>query len=206
MSARILLINPRITTAPRARFPLSLLHLASALEARGHVADIIDGNVEADAGGLAGRLLRERSYAAVGVSVMDADNFVIVAPDAGRAQVSVSSSVLRQGYSARYELIEFAVFTLGARARGLVPLHAACIGEHERGVLVIGDSGAGKSTLALHAFAGGMRLVAEDSVFVTPGSLRANGVANFLHLRPESLRSEERRVGKECRSRWSPYH
>ena len=23
---------------------------------------------------------------------------------------------------------------------------------------------------------------------------------------PEGLRSEERRVGKECRSRWSPYH
>ena len=26
-----------------------------------------------------------------------------------------------------------------------------------------------------------------------------------LHLRPGD-RSEERRVGKECRSRWSPYH
>src|SRR3712207_7614539 len=25
-------------------------------------------------------------------------------------------------------------------------------------------------------------------------------------LRPGSQRSEERRVGKECRSRWSPYH
>src|SRR2546422_9507318 len=25
-------------------------------------------------------------------------------------------------------------------------------------------------------------------------------------LIPEVLRSEERRVGKECRSRWSPYH
>ena len=24
--------------------------------------------------------------------------------------------------------------------------------------------------------------------------------------RDEQLRSEERRVGKECRSRWSPYH
>ena len=23
---------------------------------------------------------------------------------------------------------------------------------------------------------------------------------------PENIRSEERRVGKECRSRWSPYH
>ena len=23
---------------------------------------------------------------------------------------------------------------------------------------------------------------------------------------PDGIRSEERRVGKECRSRWSPYH
>src|SRR5688572_6216232 len=27
-----------------------------------------------------------------------------------------------------------------------------------------------------------------------------------LHRRYYHLRSEERRVGKECRSRWSPYH
>src|SRR5574341_2492932 len=27
---------------------------------------------------------------------------------------------------------------------------------------------------------------------------------NFVHAR--KVRSEERRVGKECRSRWSPYH
>src|ERR1035438_4082039 len=26
------------------------------------------------------------------------------------------------------------------------------------------------------------------------------------HVRIEEARSEERRVGKECRSRWSPYH
>ena len=26
------------------------------------------------------------------------------------------------------------------------------------------------------------------------------------HREPDELRSEERRVGKECRSRWSPYH
>ena len=26
------------------------------------------------------------------------------------------------------------------------------------------------------------------------------------YTRPGSIRSEERRVGKECRSRWSPYH
>ena len=31
------------------------------------------------------------------------------------------------------------------------------------------------------------------------------GVVGELHA-GESVRSEERRVGKECRSRWSPYH
>ena len=29
---------------------------------------------------------------------------------------------------------------------------------------------------------------------------------DILVLTPEEGRSEERRVGKECRSRWSPYH
>ena len=47
-------------------------------------------------------------------------------------------------------------------------------------VAVMGPSGTGKTTL--------MRLLTGQ-------------------LRPDSTtRSEERRVGKECRSRWSPYH
>ena len=29
---------------------------------------------------------------------------------------------------------------------------------------------------------------------------------NFAHGDVIMIRSEERRVGKECRSRWSPYH
>src|ERR1044072_678628 len=37
------------------------------------------------------------------------------------------------------------------------------------------------------------------------------GVGNLCNANPETeyphlFRSEERRVGKECRSRWSPYH
>src|SRR2546422_174232 len=32
------------------------------------------------------------------------------------------------------------------------------------------------------------------------------GVAHDLNNPLASVRSEERRVGKECRSRWSPYH
>ena len=29
---------------------------------------------------------------------------------------------------------------------------------------------------------------------------------NRRRVKEEDVRSEERRVGKECRSRWSPYH
>ena len=32
------------------------------------------------------------------------------------------------------------------------------------------------------------------------------GLANALFWLGDLARSEERRVGKECRSRWSPYH
>src|SRR2546426_2321747 len=38
---------------------------------------------------------------------------------------------------------------------------------------------------------------------------RRQGTESIPHLKtygPLALRSEERRVGKECRSRWSPYH
>src|SRR2546421_8273779 len=36
------------------------------------------------------------------------------------------------------------------------------------------------------------------------GTLTAGGIAGLAGF--VGIRSEERRVGKECRSRWSPYH
>ena len=57
-----------------------------------------------------------------------------------------------------------------------------------------------------------------DRIFILTcqraGLLRVQQVADFLnktpnqiqHMRRKAERSEERRVGKECRSRWSPYH
>ena len=35
---------------------------------------------------------------------------------------------------------------------------------------------------------------------------RDKAVQAFIKLGLADARSEERRVGKECRSRWSPYH
>src|SRR3712207_1374571 len=43
-------------------------------------------------------------------------------------------------------------------------------------------------------------------VYYQHALLTRSGGALFEHELQPTLRSEERRVGKECRSRWSPYH
>ena len=114
-------------------------------------------------------------------------NFVVVSPQERAALVAVSARMLRFPYHTRYELIEFAVFTLAARAQGLVSMHGACVGLADRGVLLMGPSGAGKSTVTLQGLLDGMTFLSEDAVFVTPDTLLATGVPNYLHVRADSL-------------------
>jgi energy-coupling factor transporter ATP-binding protein EcfA2 len=118
---------------------------------------------------------------------IDASNLALVHPAAGEALVCVSPRLLRDAYYARCELLEFAVYTLATRTLGLAPLHAACVGRGQRGVLIVGSSGAGKSTLALHAAASGLDFLSEDSTLVAPRTLRATGLAAFVHVRDDSL-------------------
>src|SRR5204863_9223941 len=68
-------------------------------------------------------------------------------------------------------------------------LHVGDVGH----MLIVGPTGAGKSVL-LALMAMQFRRYGRAQVFAFDfgGSIRA--------------RSEERRVGKECRSRWAPYH
>jgi hypothetical protein len=116
-------------------------------------------------------------------------NFVVLSPRERAALVVVSPRMqLRRPYHTRYELIEFAVFALAGRVQRLVSLHAACIGRGGRGILLIGSSGAGKTTLALHGLLNDFDMLSEDSVFVAPQSMLATGIANFLHVRADSVR------------------
>src|SRR5256884_3392662 len=55
--------------------------------------------------------------------------------------------------------------------------------------------------LVMHAQV--QRLTEENGIVVGVGYLGDDGLEHELRAK---LRSEERRVGKECRSRWSPYH
>ncbi|HEY4079251.1 MAG TPA: hypothetical protein VGM81_01030 [Burkholderiaceae bacterium] len=121
-------------------------------------------------------------------AVMDAENLSWVCPSTRSALVSFSPELSRFfPYHARYELLEFAVFTLACRTQQLVPLHAGCVGLNGVGALLVGESGAGKSTLSAHAFLQGLDFLTEDAAFVEPESLRTAGVANFLHLRSDAL-------------------
>jgi hypothetical protein len=122
----------------------------------------------------------------------ESSDFVVVSPRERAALVLVSPQMLRSPYHTRYELIEFAVFTLATRTQGLVSLHAACVGRGGRGILLMGPSGAGKSTVALLCLLQGLDFLSEDAVFVAPDTLQVTGIANFLHVRADSLRWVER--------------
>lgn len=134
----------------------------------------------------------------------DAGNFVIIDTSGTRALIQVNSAMLRHPRLLRYEMIEFAAITAATRLRGLVSLHAGCVGANGHGVLLMGASGAGKSTLALQAALAGLDFLAEDSVFVQPHSLRASGLSAFAHARDEALpligdRAARRVVGRAPR-------
>ena len=84
---------------------------------------------------------------------------------------------------------------------------------------LIGPNGAGKTTVFnlitkfLPATSGKIIFKGDDITHEPPAVTARRGFirsfqisATFPHLTALENRSEERRVGKECRSRWSPYH
>src|SRR5256885_14604054 len=66
----------------------------------------------------------------------------------------------------------------------------------------------GLTQQALEELGVGLLLANTYHLYLRPGHeliSRMGGLHQFMAW-PGGIRSEERRVGKECRSRWSPYH
>jgi hypothetical protein len=118
----------------------------------------------------------------------NSSSFVLSSPAERTALVVLSRRMLLFPHHTRYEYIEFAAFTLAARCQELASLHAACVGRDGRGILLMGPGGAGKSTVTLHCLLRGFDMLSEDAVFVAPDTMLATGVANFLHVRFDTLR------------------
>lgn len=136
------------------------------------------------------QLLSGAGYVA---GVSETSTLVVMDAAARSALVTVPPRMLDFPYHTRYELIEFAVFTLATRVRGLIPLHGACIGSGRRGLILMGASGSGKSTVSLQCLLKGFDFVSEDSTFVMPERMLCTGVPNFVHVRSDSLRWIEKR-------------
>ena len=81
-------------------------------------------------------------------------------------------------------------------------------------VIVLSGASRGKTGTVIKVFPRDQRALVEgDAAVYDTRHVKANPQAGveggrIKRLRPlhVSKRSEERRVGKECRSRWSPYH
>ena len=61
--------------------------------------------------------------------------------------------------------------------------------------------------LALHILIPAPVLARSFARTTNAGTTSVAELSAFISVAPDgTIRSEERRVGKECRSRWSPYH
>src|SRR2546429_4264941 len=116
----------------------------------------------------------------------------------------------RAPHNARFALTKFRPTTLPAtlltRPALLGRLEA---GASQRLTVVVGSAGAGKSVLlsswAASRDGGVTSWLSCDEADADPVRFWTGFIQAPQAVAP-GFRSEERRVGKECRSRWSPYH
>src|SRR5688572_24598838 len=64
----------------------------------------------------------------------------------------------------------------------------------------------GVAVLAVNACDVDTALDVQDPDIINPADVQSPAGADAVRTGALARRSEERRVGKECRSRWSPYH
>src|SRR3712207_946919 len=102
--------------------------------------------------------------------------------------------------------VEVVFATLSETSTGIVnDVQAIAEVTNRHGVLLAVDAVSGLGAADLHQDAWGVDVVvagSQKALMCPPGLAFASVSQRAL----DAARSEERRVGKECRSRWSPYH
>lgn len=108
---------------------------------------------------------------------------------AGRAFAIVTPALVEVGWRLQQQVLAALALGMLGPARGYVPLHAACLTDGERSVLIHGPSGAGKSTFTYAAVRRGYRVVTEDSLQIGGAAEpRAWGIPWQFQLLPDAAR------------------
>ncbi len=100
---------------------------------------------------------------------------VVYQLDAGQALGYVHDPESFRPWFISHLLMQLIVLDL-LRGQNLFWLHAACVADHDRGVLLAGQSGSGKTTTCLKLIEGGFKFLAEDRTFFRS----ANGTIELL--------------------------
>jgi hypothetical protein len=112
----------------------------------------------------------------------DEMNFAEFDPDCRRGTVTIAAEALGSEFFRRHFLEALGLSALDAVF--FTPLHAACVGRDNAGILLCGDSGSGKSSLAYACARNGWTLVSDDAVHLAPGPDRIGvGGSNVIRLR-----------------------
>jgi hypothetical protein len=119
--------------------------------------------------------------------VADAHNFACCDLAAGFGFACLTKAAITHRDYLRHQFLEAMVYVL-LDTQYLVAIHAACVGIHGRGVLLVGDSGAGKSSLAYACIRRGWTYVSDDAVSIVLHKANRTVVGNpqTLRFRPSA--------------------
>src|SRR3712207_9385387 len=108
------------------------------------------------------------------------------------------AAMLGLGYLTRYSGLDASMGLAFAQTGVLYPLFGTLLGW--LGVALTG------SDTAFNVLFGGLQKITAQQIGLSPVLMAsANSSGGVMGKMIDAQRSEERRVGKECRSRWSPY-
>jgi hypothetical protein len=117
--------------------------------------------------------------------VADAENQAMLDLRTGQSFVWLNGRALGNRLYLRYNFLEKVVYLLMG-ASVVTDLHAACVSQKGRGILLCGDSGAGKSTLSYACARAGWTYTSDDTSYLINASSvpRVIGHAHRVRFRP----------------------
>jgi hypothetical protein len=119
--------------------------------------------------------------------VADVNNQTLLDLRSGTNFTWVTSTTVDNRTYFRYNFLEKAVYLL-LGASVVTDLHAACVSNNGKGILLVGDSGAGKSTLAYACARDGWTYTSDDTSYLINDSKvpRVIGHAHRARFRPSA--------------------